>query len=305
MELSDKARAVSRMQRYIAEHLNEDITLDAVANAAGYSKYHALRIFRELTGRTLFETIRALRLTKAAQALQSPGAKVVDVAMSNGFDSHDGFTRAFTRQFGITPQRYHMETPPVNWFVHYPIEACYILKEGGIEPVLNEKVSRTVNVTVVEKPARKLIFLRHNANDYFSACEEVGCEWEGFFNSIPEKLDTAAGGRLPKFLVKPGTNGNAFYVEVPLDYCKPVPDGYEIAELPPCTYLYFTGMPYEDPNDFPIAIGIVNEAIENYPFERFGWERSDDGPYLGMGAAPDTGARTAVPVKKTSKTTDA
>lgn len=66
-----------------------------------------------------------------------------------------------------------------------------------------------------------------------------------------------------------------------------------------------TGMPYEDPNDFPIAIGIVNEAIENYPFERFGWERSDDGPYLGMGAAPDTGARTAVPVKKTSKTTDA
>lgn len=51
----------------------------------------------------------------------------------------------------------------------------------------NNKVSQIVTVSVVERPARKLIFLRYNATDYFSACEEVGCEWEGFFNSIPEK----------------------------------------------------------------------------------------------------------------------
>ena len=300
MDLSDKIKAVSRMQHYIETHLDEAITLEGIADAAGYSKYHAVRIFKELTGRTPFETIRALRLTKAAQALQSCQGKVVDVAVSTGFDSHDGFTRAFTRQFGITPQRYRTETPPVNWFVHYPIEAFYILK-GGTRPVLNEKVPRTVTVTVVERPARKLIFLRHNATDYFSACEEVGCDWEGFFNSIPEKFDTAAGGRLPKFLIKPSTNGHAFFVEVPMDFNKPVPDKYEIAELPPCTYLYFIGMPYEAPNDFCIAIDIVNEAIANYPFERFGWERSEDGPFLGMGAEAETGARTAVPVRRIAK----
>ncbi len=297
MELSDKVKAVSRMQHYISVHLDEDITLDALADAAGYSKYHAIRIFKELTGRTPFETLRALRLTKAAQTLQSLDRKILDVAIDSGFDSHDGFTRAFDRQFGITPQKYHAEKPPVNWFIHYPIEAYYILKEG-IGPMTNEKVSRTVSVTVVERPARKLIFLRHNATDYFTACEEVGCDWEGFYNSIPEKFDTAAGGRLPKFLVQPDTNGQAFFVEVPLTYSKPIPNGYEIAELPPCTYLYFNGMPFEDQNDFPIAIGIVNEAIENYPFERFGWEKSDNAPYLGMGAEAQTGARSAVPVKK-------
>ncbi len=289
------------MQHYIAAHLDEDITLDALANAAGYSKYHAARMFRELTGRTPFETIRALRLTKAARTLQTFEEKIVDVAIDNGFGSHDGFTRAFARQFGITPQKYHAETPPVNWFVHYPIEAYYILKEG-IEPMSNEKVSRTITVTVVERPARKLIFLRHNATDYFTACEEVGCDWEGFYNSIPEKFDTAAGGCLPKFLIQPDTNGQAFFVEVPLDYSKPLPDGYEIAELPPCTYLYFNGMPFKDQNDFPIAIGILNEAIENYPFERFGWEKSDNAPYLGMGAEAETGARSAVPVKNIDAT---
>lgn len=297
MELSEKVKAVSRMQRYMIEHLDEDITLDDIARASGYSKYHAMRIFKELTGRTVYETVRALRLTRAALDLQS-SEKVVDVAICNGFGSHDGFTRAFHRQFGITPQKYRAELPPINWFVQHPIEAYYVLKEGGKERMPAEKVSRTVTVTVVESPARKLIFLRHNGTDYFSGCEEMGCEWEGFLNSIPDKFDTAAEGRLPKFLIRPNTNGRAFFVEVPLDYCKPIPDGYEIAELPPCTYLYFNGMQYEDPNDFCIAIRIVNEAIENYPFERFGWEISDDAPYLIMGAEPETGARTAVPVRK-------
>lgn len=162
-----------------------------------------------------------------------------------------------------------------------------------------EKVSRTITVTMVERPARKLIFLCiPTATDYFSACEEVGCDWEGFYNSIPEKFDTAAGGRLPKFLIKPGTGGYGFFVEVPLNYSKPLPDGYEIAELPPCTYLYFNGMPFEDENDFPTAIGILNEAIEAYPFERFGWKKSDNAPVLGMGAEAETGARTAIPVEK-------
>jgi len=297
MDLEDKIKAVSTIQHFINDHMDEDMTLDDIAKVSGYSKYYVLRIYKELTGRTIFETIRALKLTKAAQTLQSSDEKVVNVAMNNGFDSHDGFTRAFYRQFGITPQKYRTEIPPINWFVHYPIEDYYILKEG-IEPMSKEKVSRTVTVTVVERPARKLIFMRHNGTDYLSGCEEIGCDWEGFFNSIPEKFDTAAEGLLPKFLIKPNTKGRAFFVEVPLDYCKPIPDRYEIAELPPCTYLYFNGMPYKDPNDFPIAINIVNEAIKNYPFERFGWEKSDDAPYLCMGAEPGIGARSAVPVKK-------
>lgn len=49
------------------------------------------------------------------------------------------------------------------------------------------------------------------------------------------------------------------------------------------------------------VIGILNEAIENYPFERFGWEKSDNGPFLGMSVKAETGARAAVPVKKLVK----
>ena len=111
----------------------------------------------------------------------------------------------------ITPQEYSRETPAINYFIHYPIEAYFILKDGR-ESMPKEKVSKTVTVSVVERPARKLIFLRTSGRGYFEDCEEVGCDWEGYYNSIPEKYDTATGGRLPKSLIKPGTNGTAFFV---------------------------------------------------------------------------------------------
>lgn len=298
MGSEDKIAAVARMQVYISAHFEDEITLDDLAGAVGYSKYHAARIFKELTGQTPFDAIRALKLTGAARTLQDSGENVLDVALNSGFDSHDGFTRAFARRFNITPQTYRQTTPPVRWFIPHSIEAYYRLKEGtGI--MRNEKVSGTVTVSTVERPARKIIFLRvPTATDYFAACEEVGCDWEGLLNSIPEKFDTAAGGQLPRHLVAPGTGGHAFMVEVPLGYDKSLPEGYEISDLPPCTYLYFCGMPFDDLNDFPIAIGILNEAMEQYPLEKFGWRRSDSAPELGMGTGAGTGARAAMPVER-------
>ena len=104
--MKEKITAVDRMQRYITEHLDEEITLEALASAAGYSKYHAARLFKELCGQTPFETIRAMRLTKAAKLLQNSDERIAELALDSGFDSHDGFTRAFAKRFDITPQKY-------------------------------------------------------------------------------------------------------------------------------------------------------------------------------------------------------
>ena len=85
MELMDKTKAVSRMQHYIINHIDEPITLEALANAAGTVNIMPLESSRNIqAGRTPFETIRAMRLTKAAQTLQSLEEKVVDVVMRNG-----------------------------------------------------------------------------------------------------------------------------------------------------------------------------------------------------------------------------
>jgi AraC-like DNA-binding protein len=298
MALSDTAAAVARVQRYILEHLDEEITLRDLADAAHYSKYHISRIFKALTHRTPLEYVRALRLTRAAEALRNTGGAVIDAAMTSGFDSHDGFTRAFARQFGLTPSRYRAETPMIPAFVHYPIEAYFTLKEGHA-PMTNEKVSRTVTVTPVERPARKIIFLRTPGKGYFEDCEAVGCDWEGYFNSIPEKLTRAAMGYLPKNLAAVGGGVSAFFVEVPADYQKPIPANYAIADVPAATYLYFCGMPYDDENDFPIAIGIKSEAVENYPYARMGWRQTDAAPaLLELSGDPGAPSEAYIPVER-------
>jgi len=297
MEIADKITAVGKMQAYIIAHLDEEITLESVSRVSGYSKYHATRIFKELTHKTPFETIRALRLTKAAQALQGSDGKVVDVALDSGFNSHDGFTRAFARQFDITPQKYQQETPPVRWFVHYPLVAHYRMKEG-VNPMPQEPIARTMTVTAIERPTRKLILMRSiKATDYLSFCEERGCDWEGLFNSIPEKLDSAALLTLPPGLVIPGWGNIASGVEVPLDYGKPIPAGCEAVILSPCTMLYFQGASYEVEDDFCEAISILWDLMAAYNPAPYGWQYAPElAPYFNFGASAKTGARMVRPV---------
>ena len=243
MKQTDKIEAVGKMQKYILTHLNEKITLDDLSRTSGYSKFHAVRMFKELSGDTPYEYIRALRLTKAAESLRDFGGKIIEIALKSGFESHDGFTRAFERRFGITPKRYAEEKPAVPYFIHRSVSAYYLFNEKDIT-MENERVPRTVTVTAVERPERKLILLRaKNTKDgcYEGYCEEMGCEWEGLLNSIPEKFAPAGLLTLPDSLVTPGTSNTASGVEVPVDYSKSIPEGYDVIVLNPCTMLFFQG----------------------------------------------------------------
>lgn len=300
MENWDQIMAVQRMQDYIGAHLGGDISPEALGEAAGYSAWHAARLFREHLGLTPQEYIRALRLTEAAKALRDTGAKVLDVALSANFDSHDGFTRAFRRQFRIGPAAYRRGKPPVFFFVSYPIcQARLTMREGEEKPMENGHVNSIVTVTVTERPARKLILLRSaGATDYFSFCEEKGCAWEGLLASVAERLDAPAILSLPPQLTAPGGSATAAGVEVPAGYQKPLPEGYELIELPPCAMLYFCGMPYADEEHFCEAIDIVAEAVERYTPERFGLRWAPQlAPALNFGSSAETGARMAIPIE--------
>ena len=107
--------AVEKMRSYISAHLHDPITASDIARAAGYSQYHAVRLFKEETGLSPFEYIRRERLTASAHALRSGKPKVLDIALDFVFDSHEGFTRAFSNAFGITPRKYANHPAPNGW----------------------------------------------------------------------------------------------------------------------------------------------------------------------------------------------
>jgi len=294
----ENINAVDRMQKHIVSHIDEEITLQDLSRVAGYSLWHSARMFKEFLGKTPFEYIRALRLTTAAKELRDSNEKVVHVALNGGFDSHDGFTRAFAKHFDITPKKYQSETPPVNYFTYYPVRDYYFYDNKRNDKGMKKEFSSTVTVQAVSRPARKLIVLRsEKATDYFTFCEENGCDWDGLLNSIPEKFDNASILELPGSFVKEGTSACAAGVEVPQDYDKSLPDGYEILDLQPCTMLYFNGAPFENEEDFCKAIDVVFEAIETYQPEQYGYAFADElAPKFNFGASSAVGAKMAIPV---------
>src|SRR5512136_724813 len=174
MDNRDNVYAVQRMQSFIEAHLTQPITLHMLAEAAGYSPWHAARIFKALTGKSPFEYIRALRLSRAAVRLRDGHVRVVDVAFDFVFDSHEGFTRAFSKQFGITPQAFARTRPAIRYFIPPDVRETHLALGKGEQAMSDIPKNGTIFVQVVDRPARKLILKRGlQAADYYAHCEEV------------------------------------------------------------------------------------------------------------------------------------
>ncbi len=283
-------------QEYIKSHHNDtDFSVESVCNAVGYSRRQLDRLFRKFMQTTLYEYINSVVLSESAKKLINTDDKILDVALDSHFNSHEGYTRSFTKRFSVTPDEYRKSKIAIPLFIGHPANHYHILKEGQV--VENTSIC---TVIPVNRPKRKLIYLpSKSATGYLSYCEEKGCDWEGLQNSIPEKFDTAAILELPDFLQEEGYSNIASGVEVPSDYSKSLPDGYKSAELPDCTMLYFQSEPYDNPDDFGVYIGQVYKALENYNFERYGYKIANNiAPTFNFGAETKIGARIAVPVIK-------
>jgi len=234
---SEGSAAVERMKKFISEHLHQPITASDVAKAAGYSQYHAARVFKAETSLAPFEYIRRQRLTASARALRSGKHKVLDVALDFVFDTHEGFTRAFTKGFGISPKRYATRPTPAGWL----IPTSYLDRSNTNSEEWNMNKTSVIFTQIVDRPVRKLILRRGKAADnYFDYCNEIGCgehnasaAWD-VLTEIKEALYEPVGVWLPENMRPAGTGIYAHGVEVAEDFSGEIPENFEVMELPAC-----------------------------------------------------------------------
>lgn len=297
MERLHAVEAVQRMQDHIESHLDEPVTLKELARVAGYSPYHCARLFHELTGKTPFHYLRLRRLTKAAMVLRNEKTRVVDVAFDFVFDSHEGFTKAFSKLFGISPMRYAKEAPPIRLFLPYGVLPYYRHMHKEEESKMDHM--NAIFVQVVERPKRKVFIKRGiRAEGYFEYCEEVGCDVWGVLLSVKEALYEPVGMWLPEGMRKPNTSEYVQGVEVPFNYNKPVPDGFELIELPPCKLMVFQGPSYDD-EQFGEAIQAIWAQMERYDPKLYGYVwADDDGPRIQLEPQGYRGYIEARPVRE-------
>ncbi len=102
----DQAGIIRDLLTWLESHLDQPLSLDNVAAKAGYSKWHLQRMFKDVTGHAIGAYIRARRLSKSAVALRLTSRPILDIALQYRFDSQQTFTRAFKKQFNLTPALY-------------------------------------------------------------------------------------------------------------------------------------------------------------------------------------------------------
>lgn len=275
--MKEQILAVQRMQDYICSHLEDEITLSDLARASLYSPWYSYRLFRLHLGITPADYIRRLRLSRSALRLKSGECRITDAALDLGFGSVDGYIRAFSREFGMTPGEYARRPVPITLFVPYGAK----FRELRKEPKAMSKV-QNVFIQVIRKPARKVIIKRGvKADSYFPYCEEVGCDVWGTLLSMDSLCGEPVCLWLPEKYRKAGTSIYVQGVEAAVDGNAAVPEGFDEITLPETEYLMFQSEPFAE-EDYCEAIDAVQQAMNKYDPSAIGYEWNDDEPRIQL-----------------------
>ncbi len=291
--MDDQRKAIRLMQDYISEHIEEEITAKDLAEAASFSPWYARKLFIKYLDMSPAVYIRRLKLSRSALKLRDERCSILDLAMNMGFGSVDGYQRAFRREFGCNPKEYSLSPVPLWLFTPYLIRD----NERNEKNMKEMYKTRNVFIQVIEKPARKVIIKRGiNAKEYWSYCEEVGCDVWGLLTSIKSISGEPVCLWLPEHLRKPVNNEYVQGVEVETDYTGVIPEGFEVIDLPAATYLLFRGEPFDD-EDFEEAIMEIWNAEKKYNPEFIGYKWDDQNPRIQLEPLGARGYIELMPVK--------
>lgn len=96
-------RTVSRVRDYMRANLHARISLDDLAEVAGYSRYHFVRAFKHSTGLPPYTYLLSERIASAKQLLRTTDLPIAEIAALVGFATHAQFSSRFREITGATP----------------------------------------------------------------------------------------------------------------------------------------------------------------------------------------------------------
>ena len=290
--MDEHIEAVQKMQDYIAANLDKNITMADLARVSQYSPWYSYRLFVIQLNMTPAVYIRRLKLSKSALRLRDEKVKIIDIAFDFGFESVDGYQRAFYKEFGCNPYEYSVCPTPIYLFKPYGVKYASRKEKKEMSEV------KSVFVQVIEKPERNVIIKRgKTAKHYFEYCEEVGCDVWGLLCSIKSISGEPVCLWLPQEYILTGTSEYVQGVEVATDYSGKIPDDFDTIKLPQCKYLMFRSEPFAEEN-FEDAIREIWNAIEKYDPSIIGYAWDKTNPRIQLEPIGTRGYIELLPIKE-------
>jgi len=200
---SEYAERLERVFLWLADHLDDTPDLTRLAEVACLSPYHFHRVYRAMQGETAADTVRRLRLHRAAVELITGELPIPRIARRAGYGSQEAFTRAFKAAYGVPPARYRAS------FV--PTQTAHRLEDAM-------EATTTYEATIRTTPALRVAALAHRG------------EYQSVGSTFERLMALAAG----QGLLGPDTRTFGIYYDDPSatpvsalrsDACVVIPDG--------------------------------------------------------------------------------
>lgn len=148
-----RAKVVNDTLFYIYKHIDIDISLDELSEFNSLSKFHFHRIFKEETGKNVFETITSIRLQKAANLLiVNKYSTISEIANECGYSSHSSFIKAFKNKFNYSPTAWKKEG--------YKIYSSKIINK-----LPSKQITKNLSCIIKICDPIKCIYIRHKGYD--------------------------------------------------------------------------------------------------------------------------------------------
>ena len=142
------AKRFEAVLAYIDNHLEDDLSVNALSRIANFSAFHFHRQFTAFMGVPVSRYVQLMRLRRAAhQLVASPATSVLEAAFGAGFESPEAFSRAFKRAFGMAPSVF-AKAP--NWQAW-----------GAVFVVPHRSRSITMQIRIVDFTETRVAALEH------------------------------------------------------------------------------------------------------------------------------------------------
>lgn len=221
---------------YIEAQLDFDISLAQVAITAGISQWHFQRIFKALTNETLKTYIRSRRLANSLEKLLVTDARIIDIALSAGFESQESFTRAFKKTFDMTPNEYRQIG-----------NKSLFLKKAQINAEYLQHINQNISLEPQIYNQQKLLLVGLKTQFYSvdseknNIAEKLPPLWDDFLSRIGE-IESAIMGVCYGVVqqTKDKTDHLEYVAAVAVSKLATLPQKMVSLEIPATTYAKFT-----------------------------------------------------------------
>jgi len=102
-------RQLRHTRDFILAHLNQDLSLEMLAQQVGFSPYHFARLFRQATGESPHQFVLRQRIERAKWLLRETDMPLAHVALESGFATQSHLTQVFKRYLNLTPRTYRYD----------------------------------------------------------------------------------------------------------------------------------------------------------------------------------------------------